>query len=94
MPTFQLAHIREQGVDLIIIPLDHDFEWKTDQEKNAIIAELQTRATGAGLAGRVVPIWDSGGGRMSFIAPRNWHPFFQSISIGQIYGSLNRTLSW
>ena len=94
MPTFQLAHIREQGIDLIIVPLNHDFEWKTDDERDAIIAELQMRTTSAGLAGQVVPIWDSGGGRTSFIAPQNWHPFFRSISLSYVYRCLNRTLTW
>jgi hypothetical protein len=94
MPTFQLAHINEQGVELIIILLAQGFQRKTGADRSAIISELQMRATAAGLSGRVVPVWASGGGQMSFIAPRTWRPFFQSISLSYIYQRLNRTLSW
>jgi hypothetical protein len=36
--------------------------------KEAIIADLQAHAIGAGLSGIVVPVWDSGGGRTTFSA--------------------------
>ncbi len=94
MPTFHIAHIREQGQDMIIVPLAQDFGWKTQEEQSEIVDELQLRARSAGLAGHVVPVWDSGGGRMQFLAPHQWHTFFRSISPGQIRASLNRTLSW
>lgn len=94
MPRFQVAHIREQGVDLIIIPLNDSFRFKSQTEQNQIISELQLRATNAGLAGTVVPVWDSGGGRMAFIAPPNWHPFFRSINLQFIAANINRELYW
>jgi hypothetical protein len=94
MPTFHLAHIKEQGVELMIIPLAQAFRHKTGADRSAILSELQRRATAAGLSGRVVPVWDSGGGQMSFLAPRNWRPFFQNISLSYVYQHLNRTLSW
>ena len=80
MPRFRIAHLREQGQDMVIIPLDSSFRDKTNEEKDVTIEELQMRSAGAGLAGRVVPVWDDGGGRMAFIAPRPWHPFFKSLN--------------
>jgi len=94
MPNFELAHVREQGVDLIVIPLDDQFGRKVQSDQQSIIQELQVRARSAGLGGTVVPVWDNGGGRMAFIAPRNWHSFFQSISFDWVAMNINRTLSW
>jgi hypothetical protein len=94
MPNFKVAHIKEQGIDLIIIPLDDNFGRKTQTDQHAVIAELQMRASSAGLAGKVVPVWDAGGGRMAFIAPPNWHPFFKSIDLAFVWHNINRELYW
>ena len=94
MPTFKIAHIREQGVDLIIVPLESVFGQKSKSDQDLAIAELQARATEAGLRGAVVAVWDSGGGRMAFIAPPKWHPFFKSIDLSFVAANINRSLSW
>lgn len=93
MTTFQIAHIREQGIDLIIVPLDSSFRYKTESEQTAVHSALQTCATAAGLKGTVVPVWDVGGGRMGFLAPRNWHSFFTSINLGIVTANINRELT-
>jgi len=93
MPNFDVAHIREQGVDLIIILLGPNFQYQTQQQKNDICEELQARATAAGLIGTVVPVWQHGR-QMSFMAPPNWHPFFRGLSWQMIMNNVNRTLSW
>jgi hypothetical protein len=93
MPHFKVAHVREQGVDLIIIPLDSNFGAKSQSEQHGAISELQVRASSAGLAGKVVPVWDNGG-RMAFIAPPNWHPFFKDLNLGFVAQNLNRELYW
>lgn len=94
MPCLAVAHVREQGVDLIIAPLATDFGRKDPETQRAVIAELQLRSRGAGLAGTVVPVWDAGGGRMAFIAPRPWHPYFSSLDLGVVRASVNRELQW
>jgi hypothetical protein len=94
MPKYEVAHIKEQGVDLIIIPLDHSFRFKNGQDQETTISALQARASSAGLAGTVVPVWDSGGGRMAFRAPRNFHPFFKSIDLGIVAANINKELRW
>jgi hypothetical protein len=75
MPRFKVAHLREQGQDMVIIPLESSFGLKSEQEQNKIINELQRHTQGAGLKGKVIPVWESGG-RTYFIAPRPWHPIF------------------
>ena len=94
MPSIKIAHIREQGVDLVIVPLESSFGHKTRADQDEILSELQTRSYAASLRGTVVPVWDSGGGRMSFRAPNSWHPYFRSISLRYVWTNVNRELSW
>lgn len=94
MPTLKVAHMRQQGIDLIVAPLAQDFGQKSRQDQIKIVSEIQLHSRQAGLAGKVVPVWDSGGGRMAFIAPNNWHPFFCSISLHMVWANVNRELSW
>jgi hypothetical protein len=93
MSQFDVAHIRRDGQDMIIVPLSHDFGLKSSSEQREVVAWLQAAARGARLAGTVVPVWDSGGGRMMFIAPQPWHPFFRSIGLRYVAGQINRRLT-
>jgi hypothetical protein len=94
MPKFDVAHIRQQGQDIIVIPLESSFGNRISSDQRATILELQMRSRAAGLAGTVVPVWDAGSGRMGFIAPQQWHPYFQSISLQFVAANINRSLSW
>lgn len=89
---FKVAHIREQGIDLVIIPLNAEFGRKQSSDQQEIIDQLQFASSSAGLAGTVVPVWRDGG-RQGFIAPERWHPFFKSISWNQILASVNKELT-
>jgi len=93
MASFDVAHIREQGVDLIIVPLDRSFGHKSQSEQAEIAGDLQTCAMSAGLAGTVVPVWDDGFGRMMFFARDNISPFFRSIDLGFVAANINKSLS-
>jgi hypothetical protein len=94
MPRFNVAHLREQGQDMIIVPLDSSFGRKSSSDQRAITTDIQMHARGAGLKGTVVPVWDSGGGRMAFIAPQPWHPFFSSLNLHGVDANINRELFW
>jgi hypothetical protein len=52
MTRIPIAHIREQGQNIIIVPLDRSFEYKTCDEQTGITRTLQYTASSAGLAGR------------------------------------------
>jgi hypothetical protein len=93
MPRYDVAHIHEQGNDLIIIPLEPSFGMQTQATQFQTVNELQLRASGAGLKGKVVPVWSSGGG-MAFLAPANWHAFFSSINLQFVAANINRYISW
>jgi len=94
MPRYRVAHLRRQGQDMIIVPLDRTFGAKTEHDKKAFVDELQVYAGSAGLAGLVIPVWEGSGGGMNFIAPKQWHPFFQSIGLGFVLENINRELAW
>jgi len=94
MPRFKVAHIKEQGQDMVIVPLDSGFGRNVTSEQRAIAAELQLRSQSAGLAGQVVPVWDCGGGRMGFLAPHNWRAFFAGLNLGWVFANVNREIYW
>jgi len=93
MAKFEVAHLREQGQDIIIVVVDRSFGHKTKTEQNEICAGIQSCATAAGLAGIIVPVWDNGGGQMAFLAPRPWVPFFQSMTMADVAANINRELT-
>lgn len=92
MAKFKVAHIREQGVDLIIAPLESSFGRQSDADQKEFIEALQVCASSAGLAGTVVPVWREGNGHR-FIAPPKWHPFFKSFGWQDIIGNINKELT-
>jgi hypothetical protein len=92
MPTYEVAHVREQGEDLVIVVVDSKFRRKSDKKQREIQQSLQACAQDAGLAGTVVPVWDEGRGRIGFLAPKNYHPFFESISMADVPASVNKEL--
>jgi hypothetical protein len=89
MTTFKIAHIKEQGQDMIIVPVNPTIGRSSQHEQNALSETLQIAASLAGLKGTVAMIWRDGN-RIGFIAPRPWHPFFQSRDIyNRVLASLN-----
>ena len=93
MQTFNIAHLNIQSVNVIIVFLNQLFESKSPDEQRTIQLRLQSAATGAGLAGNVVPVWRDQLGRTKFIAPRQQHPFFASVSYEYLFTQVNRTLT-
>jgi hypothetical protein len=92
MQKIKVAHVKEQGQEMIIIPLDSSFDRKVHSEKMEIEQHFQYAAKEAGLSGTVVLIWQSNQ-YTKFIAPREWHPFFKSEGIFEmVMFNLNREL--
>jgi hypothetical protein len=85
MATYDVAHIHQQGQDIIMVLVDRE-------PTRAQMAALQYGATSAGLRGTVVPVWEQFG-RPHFIAPHPWHPFFRSLSWDVILANVNRKLT-
>ena len=93
MPTFQVAHLRREGQDVIIVPVDRSFGKRSPAEQARIQEAFQRSAAAAQIAGVVVPVWEDASGRMAFRAPPTWHDFFKSIDMVYVATALNRSLS-
>jgi hypothetical protein len=93
MPTFQVAHLRRDGQDVIIVPVDRSFGKRAPAEQARIQEAFQKSAAAAEIPGVVVPVWEDASGRMAFRAPPPWHDFLNSIDMVYVATALNRTLS-
>lgn len=94
MPSFKVAHLKEQGVDLIIVPVTSNFGDQAFSDQERFVSDFQGHAHRAGLAGAVVPVWTDYGGRTHFIAPPNWHPFFEGLSFDEVLQNINKEIRW
>ncbi len=93
MPSFKTAHIREQGQDMIIFPLDNSFGSKSSSDQSDALTDLEFRANAAGLAGHAAAVWESGN-RTYSLGPRPWQGFLQSISMRWVWLNVNKEISW
>src|SRR4051812_6040268 len=93
MPTFQVAHLRHAGQDLVIVPVDRTFGARSPSEQSRIQEAFQRSAVAAGIPGVVVPVWEDASGRMAFRAAPPLHDFFKSIDMVYVATALNRSLS-
>jgi hypothetical protein len=93
MPTFQVAHLRRHGQDVIIVPVDRSFGIRSPAEQARIQEAFQRSAATADIPGVVVPVWEDASGRMAFRAPPPWHEFFKTIDMVYVATALNRSLS-
>ena len=93
MPTCQVAYLRRDGQDVILVPVDRSFGVRSPAEQSRIQEAFQRSAAAAEIPGVVVPVWEDAAGRMAFRAPPPWHDFFRSIDMVYVATALNRTLS-
>lgn len=93
MPSFDVAHVYEQGQNMLLFPLDRKVGFKTLDQQRAILHELEDRAHGAGLAGQAAIFWE-GNGRTHFLGPKAWRNFLGSIGMSDVLASVNRSISW
>jgi hypothetical protein len=94
MPHFRIAHVTHQGLDLLIVPMKPAFARLSAAAQAEALNEIQEQAAKAHLAGTVVPVWESRPGHLAFLAPAEWHPFFNGLTVGRVLDLLNRELSW
>ena len=90
--TYKVAHISEQGQDMIIIPVSNAINSMSSTKQNELKSSLQIFADDAGLAGVVCLVWTHGQ-HFHFLAPQPWHGFFSSINMQFITGNINRELT-
>jgi hypothetical protein len=94
MPKYKVAHIHEQGQDMIIFPLEQKFGQMISSDQNQELAILGFQANKAGLKGAAVAVWDAGSGKMGFMGPPQWHSYLSSINLRFVMENLNKEISW
>ena len=57
---FPFAHIRRQGQDMIIVPVDAAFASKSSKSQQEFVSAFEVAVNRAGLAGHAVAIWNTG----------------------------------
>ena len=90
--SFDIAHLREQGQDIIIVFVASSFGSLGNVEQNKQRDALQACATSAKLAGHIVPVWKSGN-TFSFIAPTEWQLFFKNSTWDGLCININKKLT-
>jgi len=90
--SYEIAHIREQGQNMIIVPVSSAVGSKNQQQQNKIRDSLQMFSVDAGLAGSVCLVWSTGN-RFNFLAPPQWHNFFRSIDMRFVTENINKKLT-
>lgn len=93
MPRYEVAHIREQGQDIILIALDESFGRQSEADRQAALLEFTMRCRAAGLRGHVAILWPVGA-QTHFIGPQNWHRYLESINLAYAISQRNRWISW
>ena len=92
MAEYKIAHIKERGQDMIIVPLDSQFHSRTAQDKESFRLALGRCAANANLKGTVCLVWPYGG-RLYSISPPPWHPFFKGLTMEAVSRSINKKLT-
>ncbi|MGI2870794.1 hypothetical protein ACRTC8_18405 [Vibrio cholerae] len=90
--TYEVAHIREQGQNMIIIPVNPTVNSYSQARLNELKQNLQYYANDAGLAGEVCLVWQTGN-TFHFLAPTQWQAFFRSINMRFVAMNINKKLT-
>lgn len=94
MPSYDIAHLHEQGQDMIIVPVDSKFGSLQKREQDLFVTDFQGHCVSAGLRGIVVPVWLDSFRRFCFLAPPAWHSFLLSIDMSFVVGNINKKIDW
>jgi class 3 adenylate cyclase len=73
MARFRVAHLKIQGVDLVMVPLSADFSALSGGEKALVSRQVTDLCRAARLGGTVVPVWPTAQGTLGFIAEDRLH---------------------
>ena len=91
--TFDIAHFREQGNDIIMVIVPKKFDNFPSSDKQQVSNELQQCAKEAKVSGKIVLVWNKPNGAMGFFGPTPWHPFLKSINMAYVKQRVNKELT-
>lgn len=86
----RIAHVRESGLDLVLVPFEAGFGFLSPEDQQQAIDAIRKTTILAGLKGEVIPIWPTDDDGTSFLAPESHHSVVQNISMDFVRANLNR----
>jgi hypothetical protein len=89
---YKVAHIREQGKDVIIIPISNINNDLTNEKLNEIRRIFQTHAIKTKLSGDVCLVWEFNN-KLCALAPPQWKTFCASLNMRIVKQYINKELT-
>ncbi len=86
--TYQVAHVKQQGQDMLLILMDDLFWRRSEADQHAAMEMLQAAADKEGLGGHVVCVSQKGSKTM-FRGPAPWAPFLQTLDWATVAKNVN-----
>jgi hypothetical protein len=80
MPTYDVACVREQGIDVIVVVVNAAVGGMKRADQGSAWAQMQVWAIEAGLDGTVVLLWRATTRRLSYFDPHHRHPFLKHLT--------------
>jgi hypothetical protein len=90
--TFDIAHFREQGEDLVIIVMPRGIDDFPTSDKELLFNEFKKCAKEARLSGSIAMVWNKPG-TMGIYGPTRWMPFLKSINMKYVKDRVNKELT-
>ncbi len=91
--TFEVAYVKQQGTNLIIVFVTSYFHDLTFEQQCTLAEEAGKSSKASGMRGQVAFVWKDGSGKMGFWAPKEFEGFFNKLNPLVLAKSFNRKLT-
>jgi class 3 adenylate cyclase len=94
MPRFKVAHVKLQGVDIVLVPVSPEFSVLSSADQSAAHRQLSQLCRSARLGGEVTPVWSTGPSSLAFLADAKFHPLLNGrLTPAFLQANLNREIT-
>lgn len=90
--VYKIAHLRDQGKSVIIIPIANSNNDLSNVKLNQIKKAFQAHAAKAKLSGDICLVWESNS-KLSFLAPNQWKTFCMKLNMNIVKQYINKELT-
>ncbi len=91
MPTFDVAKLTEKNASVVIVFLPPETASLGDVSREQLRDMLRRSAAKAGMRGDVLAVWEYEG-RISFMAPLQWHEDLRNSTLSDLARLINDKL--
>ena len=94
MPHYKVAHVRDQDVEYLLLPVESSFGQKTDEEQRAFVEECQSGALASELQGAIVVVWEDDKGHTQFRSPLSFRAVCNDWTLRRVLAGLNQEIAY